>query len=169
MRPRIVEGDTSGTGLRIGIVASRFNKAVVEGLLQGTLEELEEAGVAESDVIVVWVPGALELPLTVNRLARQREVDGLVALGCVIRGETAHFEHVGREAVAGLSRVSLESGIPVATGVLTVEDMEQARIRSGLDPDPTGGKEWRERHRGREAARACLEMINLLRRIEDEG
>jgi 6,7-dimethyl-8-ribityllumazine synthase len=167
MSARALEGERSGRDVKVGIVASRFNNEVVEGLLRGALEVLEEAGVLESDVIISWVPGALELPLAAGKLIDSEGVDGVIALGCVIRGETAHFEHVSREAVSGLNRVSLELGRPVTTGILTVENLEQARIRSGLDPDPSGGKEGRSKHRGREAAGACLEMVDLLRRIGD--
>ncbi len=167
MSVKILEGERSGAGLKIGIVAGRFNSEVVEGLLDGAMEVLKEADVTDSDVVVAWVPGALELPLAASRLVEREGVDGIVALGCVIRGETAHFEHVSREAISGLNRIGLDLGLPVAIGILTVENMDQARIRSGLDPDPSGGKEGRRRHRGREAAEACLEMINLLHRIED--
>ena len=167
MNPPSIEGEIAGAGLRIGIVASRFNREIVEGLLSGALGVLEDADVAESDVIVVWVPGSLELPIAAKKLAESNRIDGLIALGCVIRGETAHFEHVSREATAGLSGLGIQLGVPVAIGVLTVENAEQARIRSGLAPDETGGKEGENRHRGREAARACLEMIDLLRRMGD--
>jgi 6,7-dimethyl-8-ribityllumazine synthase len=129
---------------------------------------LEEAGVAERDVIVVWVPGAMELPMGARRLAEAKRVDGLIALGCVIRGETAHFEHVSNEAIGGLSRVGAELQVPIGVGVLTVENLEQARVRAGLIPDPDGGKEGGERHRGAEAARACIEMMDLISRLEDE-
>ncbi len=159
---RVIEGLPEGKGLHIAIVASRFNRVIVEGLLAGALEVLEASGVVSSDVIVVWVPGALELPLAAKRLVEEGDIDGVIALGCVIRGETAHYEHVGREAVGGLARLALQLGIPVATGVLTVENVEQAMIRSGLAPDSGAGKEA-NRHRGKEAARACLEMVNVLR------
>ena len=167
MSVRILEGERSGVGMKIGIVASRFNDEVVEGLLRGAMEVLKEADVTDSDVVIVRVPGALELPLAVGKLVESEGVDGVIALGCVIRGETAHFEHVSREAISGLNRTGLELSLPVAIGILTVENMEQARIRSGLDPDPSGGKGGGSRHRGREAAEACLEMVNLLRRIAE--
>lgn len=165
MSPLEINTESSESGLAIGVVASRFNSLIVEGLLQGTLEVLSNAGVADSDVTVVWVPGALELPLAASKLADSGHVDGVIALGCVIRGETSHFEHVSREAIGGLSRVTLKTGIPVATGILTVENEEQARIRAGLDADKGGVKERGDRHRGREAARACLDMISVLRQL----
>jgi len=167
MNVNILEGERSGAGLKIGIVASRFNREVVEGLLAGAMEVLKEADVTDSDVVVAWVPGALELPLAATKLVESDGLDGVIALGCVIRGETAHFEHVSREAISGLNRTALELNFPIAIGILTVENMEQARLRSGLDPDPSGGKEEGSRHRGREAAQACLEMVNLLRRIAE--
>jgi len=167
MSVRILKGEISGTGMKIGIVASRFNSEVVEGLLTGAMEALKEADVTDSDVVIVRVPGALELALAVSKLVESEELDGVIALGCVIRGETAHFDHVSREAISGLNRTGLELSLPVAIGILTVENMEQARIRSGLDPDPSGGKQGRSRHRGREAAEACLEMVNLLSRIAE--
>lgn len=148
-------------GTRITVLASRFNEEIVAGLLEGALGWLAGAGLKDEQVRTVWVPGALELPVAAARLAKSGQVDGLVALGCVIRGETAHFEHVGRETVGGLSRVALETGIPVGIGVLTVDSVEQARVRAGLDPDPSGSKERGDRHRGREAAAACLEMVAL--------
>ncbi len=168
MSVRILEGERSGVGMKIGIVASRFNNEIVEGLLRGAMEVLKEADVTDSDVVIVRVPGALEMPLAVGKLVESERVDGVIALGCVIRGETAHFEHVSREAISGLNRIALELSLPVAIGILTVENMEQARIRSGLDPDPSGGKGGGSRHRGREAAEACLEMVNLLRRIAEK-
>jgi 6,7-dimethyl-8-ribityllumazine synthase len=109
--------------------------------------------------------GYLELAPVVRKLAGYGNLDGIVALGCVIRGETAHFEHVGRETASGLARVARESGFPIGAGILTVETTEQARVRSGLDPDPGGAKEAGGRHRGREAALACLEMVDLYGRM----
>ncbi len=162
----IVEGRTGGGGRCLSIVASRFNREIVTGLLDGAREVLQTEGVADDDVTVVWVPGALELPLAAARVAARGEFDGIIALGCVIRGETAHFEHVSREAIAGLMDVSRREGVPVAIGILTVDTPAQARIRAGLDPDPGTDKESQDRHRGREAARACLEMIDLLDRLE---
>lgn len=168
MNPGAIREGTGGSGRRVGIVASRFNSEIVEGLLSGALDVLEDAGVADSDITVVWVPGSLELPLAAKELITSGKVEGVVALGCVVRGETSHFEHVCRGSIGGLGRVSEETGVPVAVGVLTVENREQARVRAGLDPDPGGTKEGGDRHRGREAARACLEMMNVLGRLREQ-
>ncbi len=165
---RLVEGAPVGRGVRIGIVASRFNASIVDGLIAGAVDLLREQGVADDSIQLVRVPGALELAPVVRKLAGSGEVDGVVALGCVIRGETAHFEHVGRETASGLSRVALETGFPLGLGILTVDTLEQARIRAGLDPDPGESKEEGDRHRGREAAMACLEMVDLYPKIGPE-
>ncbi len=149
---------------RLAVVVSRFNPEIVAGLLEGALQVLAGAGLERAEVPVIEVPGALELPVVAAELARQGGYDGLIALGCVIRGQTSHHEHVGRESVGGLVRVAVETGIPIGIGVLTVEDQAQARVRAGLEPDPGGAKEG-ERHRGREAARACLETVAILREL----
>jgi 6,7-dimethyl-8-ribityllumazine synthase len=167
MMSAVLRGTLEGDGLRIGIIAAEFNREIVESLVDGALTTLTEHGVAPSDITVVWVPGALELPLAASTLAGTGTVDGIIGLGCVIEGETTHFEHVGRESIAGLTGVSLETGLPVATGVLTVATAAQARVRAGLEPDTGGVKGEEDRHRGREAARACLEMINLLRAMRE--
>jgi len=164
---RQVQGQAGGAGRRVAVIASRFNETIVGGLLDGAREVLAAAGVADEDVTVVWVPGALELPLTARQIMAGGGVDGIVALGCVIRGETAHFDHVSREAITGLMEESRTGEIPIGIGILTVDTREQARIRAGLDPDPGAGKEeGGDRHRGREAALACLEMIDLLEQLE---
>jgi 6,7-dimethyl-8-ribityllumazine synthase len=150
--------------MRLAVVVSRFNKEIVDGLLEGAFQELAEAGMARDSVPVIEVPGALELPVVAAELARQGRYEGLIALGCVIRGETSHHEHVGRESVGGLVRVAVETGVAIGIGVLTVDSPAQARVRAGLDPDPGSAKEGR-RHRGREAARACLETAALLREL----
>ena len=169
MSHRTYRGELESTGLRIGIIAADFNREIVESLLDGALGILIDNGVATSDVTVVRVPGALELPLAARTLAESGTVDGIIGLGCIIEGETSHHEHVGRESIGGLTRVSLDSGIPVATGVLTVGTEAQALVRAGLAPDQGGAKGEEDRHRGREAARACLEMVNLLRSMKESG
>ena len=139
---------------RIMVLVSRFNEAVVEGLLAGAREVLGQAGLDPQTV-----------PVVAAELIRQGGVDGIVALGCVIRGETSHHEHVGREAIGGLVRLAMETGVAIGIGVLTVESPEQALVRAGLRPDRGGGKEPGDRHRGREAARACLETVGLLQEL----
>jgi len=144
----------NGDGLRVGIVLSRFNARIGEGLLAGALRALEEAGVAEGDITVVSVPGALESPLALQQLAQTDDYDALVALGAVIRGETYHFEVVSNESAAGLSSVALEFGIPIGNGILTSETDAQAETRMDA--------------KGFEAAQAALEMANLIVAIGDD-
>ena len=151
---RRIAPSLNGDGLRVGIVHSRFNPAIGDGLLAGALRALEEAGVAERDITVVSVPGALETPLALQRLAQSDEFDALVALGAVIRGETYHFEIVANESAAGLSSVALEFGIPIGNGILTCETDAQALTR--MDS------------KGFEAAQAALEMANLFVALDDD-
>jgi 6,7-dimethyl-8-ribityllumazine synthase len=143
-----------GDGLRVGVVLSRFNAEVGEGLLAGALRALKEAGVADGDITVVSVPGALESALALQQLAQSDDYDALVALGAVIRGETYHFEIVANESAAGLSSVALEFGIPIGNGILTCETEAQAEARMDA--------------KGFEAAQAALEMANLILRLDDD-
>jgi 6,7-dimethyl-8-ribityllumazine synthase len=145
--------DLSGGDLRIAVVVSRFNEDVSKRLLRGALGALEQHGVADPDVL--WVPGSFELPVTALALAERGNHDAIVCLGCVIRGETYHFEVIAGQAAAGIMQVQLDTGVPVAFGVLTTEDKEQALARSG----PNNNK-------GAEAAEAAIEMANLLREIQ---
>ncbi|MDR2261164.1 MAG: 6,7-dimethyl-8-ribityllumazine synthase [Azoarcus sp.] len=139
--------DLNGQGLRIGVVMSRFNQDVGEGLLSACVDELIALGVSPELIRIASVPGALEIPLALQRLARSGKFDALVALGAVIRGETYHFELVSNEMGAGITRVTLDIGIPIANGVLTTEDDDQALARM--------------REKGRDCARAAVEMANL--------
>jgi 6,7-dimethyl-8-ribityllumazine synthase len=145
--------DLAGADLNIAVIVSRFNEDVSKRLLRGALEALKERGVEEPDVY--WVPGALELPVTALTLAEKGGHDAIVCLGCVIRGETYHFEIVAGQSAAGLMQVQLDTGVPIAFGVLTTEDRDQAQARSG----PKNNK-------GAEAAEAAIEMANLLRSIQ---
>lgn len=145
--------DLSGGDLRIAVVVARFNDDVTKRLLRGALGALEEHGVEDPDVY--WVPGSLELPVTALALAERGGHDAIVCLGCVIRGETYHFEVVADQAAAGITQVQLDTGVPVAFGVLTTDDKEQALARSG----PKNNK-------GADAAEAAIEMANLLRSIQ---
>jgi 6,7-dimethyl-8-ribityllumazine synthase len=139
--------NTSGQERRVAIVLSRFNEPVGKKLVAGAMRALREAGVADSAVLVVTVPGALETPLALQRLAQTRRYDALVALGAVIRGETYHFEIVANESAAGVSSVALEFGIPIGNGILTTDTDEQALVRA--------------EQKGAEAVLAALEMANL--------
>jgi 6,7-dimethyl-8-ribityllumazine synthase len=145
--------DLSGGDLSIAVVVARYNEDVSKRLLRGALGALEEHGVDDPDVY--WVPGSLELPVMALALAEKGGHDGIVCLGCVIRGETYHFELVARQAAAGVMQVQLDTGVPITFGVLTTEDKEQALARSG----PKNNK-------GAEAAEAAIEMANLLRSIQ---
>jgi 6,7-dimethyl-8-ribityllumazine synthase len=155
MNPYTLEPDLIGEGLHIGIIRARFNEEIGLAELDACLAELGELGVDERDVMVVSVPGALELGVTLAQMAETLEFDALIALGAVIRGETYHFELVSNESASAISRVALETGIPVANGVLTTDTDELARVRAAP--------------KGRDCARAAVEMANLLAALEPES
>ncbi len=148
---RVHEGRYDGSGLRIGLVASRFNDAVVRRLVDGAVDCLRRHGVADDDIELAWTPGAFELPVVARRLAASGRVDAIVALGCVVRGETAHFEYVAAQS-AEVGRVATDTGVPVAFGVLTTDTFEQAVDRAG---GKAGNKGW-------DAALAAIETARLL-------
>ncbi|MFV1987369.1 MAG: 6,7-dimethyl-8-ribityllumazine synthase [Gemmatimonadota bacterium] len=152
------QGARRGEGRRVCIVASQFNPMVTERLVEGAREALLASGVEEEAIDVISVPGAWELPIAARAAAR-KGYDAIIALGCLIRGETAHFEHVSRAAVVGLARVQDQSGIPVGLGVLTPDTLEQALARAG---GAVG-------HAGRQAADAALELADLLDRLDGDG
>lgn len=154
MNPYMMTPDMNGEGLHIGIVRSRFNAEIGEAELQTCLDELAALGVDERDIMVVSVPGALELGVTLAQMAETFEFDALIALGAVIRGETYHFEVVSNESAAAISRIALETGIPVANGVLTVDTEDQAQERAA--------------DKGRDCARAAVEMANLVAALEPD-
>ncbi|GGZ10942.1 6,7-dimethyl-8-ribityllumazine synthase [Pseudoduganella plicata] len=147
------ETNLNGEGLRIGIVQARFNEDVCHGLLSACLAELKHLGVADEDVLHVTVPGALEIPLVLQKMAESGQFDALVALGAVIRGETYHFELVSNESGAGITRVGLDYSIPIANAVLTTENDEQAEVRMAT--------------KGADAARVAVEMANLAIALEE--
>lgn len=149
------EGKLDAQGLKFGLVVSRFNELLSSRLLEGALDCLRRHKASEDDVDVVWVPGSFEIPLLIKALASQKKYDALIALGVVIRGETPHFEYVASEAIKGLARVSLEAGLPVALGIVTADNLEQAIERAGTKG---GNKGW-------QAAQSAIEMANLLRSI----
>ncbi|HYT27321.1 MAG TPA: 6,7-dimethyl-8-ribityllumazine synthase [Actinomycetota bacterium] len=153
---KVLEGSLDGTGRRVAIAASRFNRLVTDLLVAGAAEALRRHGVAEADVDVAWAPGSFELPLVAARLAATGRYAGVVALGAVVRGETAHFDHVAGQAASGLAAVARSSGVPVAFGVLTTDTMAQALDRAG-------GKAG---NKGAEAALGVLEMAGLLEAID---
>lgn len=145
-----IEPNLAGAGMRVGIVMARFNKDVGEGLLSGCCQELRRLGVAATTLATV--PGALEIPLVLQTMAQSGRFDALVALGCVIRGETYHFEIVSNESARGVAEVQLATGVPVANAVLTVESDEQAEVRM--------------HQKGMEAAQCAVEMANLLKAVK---
>lgn len=149
-----VSGEVDGTGVRIGLVCGRFNDQITNRLLAGAENALAVHGVAESDVTVVWVPGAFEAPLAARALLVGGHVDAVVALGAVIRGETSHYDFVAGECARGLQAVQLEIGAPAVFGVLTTENLEQALARSSDDDN-----------RGEDSVRTALEMVSLLRQL----
>ena len=147
------ESNLSGDGLRIGIVQARFNADVGHGLLSSCLAELKHLGVSDEDVLHVTVPGALEIPLALQKMAETEQFDALIAIGAVVRGETYHFELVSNESGAGITRVGLDYGIAIANAVLTTENDEQAEARMEV--------------KGTDAARVAVEMANLLIALEE--
>lgn len=153
---KTIEGHYNNAQANYAIVMSSFNSFIVERLLDGALEVLRKHGVQDRDITVVKVPGAWELPLAAKKLAAAGRFDAIVALGAVIRGGTPHFEYVAGECVKGLSQVSLQSEIPVAFGVLTVDTIEQAIERAGTKAGNKGG----------EAALSAIEMLSLIRQLE---
>ena len=148
-------GRHEATGLRVALLRAAFNAPIVEGLAAGAREALLQAGAATADLNEILVPGAFELPLAALAAARSGRFDAVVALGAVIRGETDHYEHVARAAADGLLRVTLETGVPVGFGVLTVTEEKQAVARAGPGPE----------NKGAEAARATIAMVHVLRSL----
>lgn len=155
MNMKTIEGELVVKGARFGLAVARFNSFIVESLLQGAIDIIKRHGGTDSDIEVVRLPGAYELPLVVQRMAKSKQYDAIVALGAVIRGGTPHFDYVAGECVKGMSSVMLQHDIPVAFGVLTVDTIEQAIERAGTK---AGNK-------GAEAALSAIEMINLLKNL----
>ncbi|HEV7165021.1 MAG TPA: 6,7-dimethyl-8-ribityllumazine synthase [Gammaproteobacteria bacterium] len=153
--PRIIEGGRSAKGLRMAIVAARFNHFVVDKLVAGARETLAAAGLRDDDLDIVYVPGAFEIPLAAKKLADSRNYEAIITLGAVIRGGTPHFDYVCSECARGVTEVALETGVPVLFGVLTCDDMEQATDRAG-------GKHG---NKGADTALAAIEMADLLRKL----
>ena len=150
------QGSSRAAGYRFAIVVSRFNPEITDGLLAGAREALAEAEVRDDDVTLVRVPGAFELPMAAQRLAESGRFDAVICLGCLIKGDTMHFEYIADAATRGIAEVGLATGVPVAFGVLTTLTDEQAAVRARPD---AGNK-------GREAAAAAVEMATLLRAID---
>lgn len=152
-----LEGSATARGCRFAIIVSRFNQEITEGLLAGAREALAQAGVRDEDVTLVRVPGAFELPVAARRLADEGEVDAVICLGCLIKGDTMHFEYIASAAAHGIMDASTATGVPVAFGLLTALTDEQAEVRAAAGPD----------NKGREAATAAIEMATLFRRMDE--
>lgn len=155
---QIIEGHNLHPNLPIAIVMSRFNSLIVDNLLKGALDTFKRHGVVAAEIAVIRVPGALELPLAVQTIAAQKKYAGILALGCVIRGETPHFEYVACESIKGIQHISLAHDLPIITSVLTTDTVEQALDRAG-------GKSG---NKGADGAIALLEMIDLLKKLPHE-
>lgn len=153
--PKVIQGKPRGQGVRVAIVCARFNELITNELLRGCLDELERHDVDTDAATVAWVPGAYEIPLVAEAFAKKEDVDAVICLGAVIRGATAHFDYVAGESAKGISGVACRTGTPVIFGVLTPDTIEQAIERAGTK---AGNK-------GRDAAIAALEMVDLLRAI----
>ena len=153
--PPIIEGHLDAKGFKIALVASRWNDAITSRLLDGAKDALIRHGADEANLEVVKVPGSFELPQAAARIARQKRHDAIIGLGCLIRGETPHFDLLAAEAVKGLAQTALSSGVPVIFGVLTCDTLEQAIDRAG---GKAGNKGW-------DAALAAIEMVSLFRRL----
>jgi 6,7-dimethyl-8-ribityllumazine synthase len=154
---RVFEGFLRGEGLQFAIVVSRFNEFISSKLLSGAWDCLTRHGVSAADVDVAWVPGAMEIPLIAQRLAKSERYDALICLGAVIRGSTPHFDYVASEVAKGVAKVQLDASMPVIFGVLTTESIEQAIERAGTK---AGNKGW-------DAALAALEMANLIHGMDE--
>jgi len=152
----VIQGNFEGKGLKIAIVASRFNEFITQKLIEGALDCLLRHNVNESDITLVWVPGSFEIPLAAKRLALSKKHQCVICLGAIIRGETAHFEYIASEVAKGIAHVTLDCGVPIIFGVLTTENVEQAIDRAGTK---AGNK-------GFSAAANAIEMANLLKKLK---
>jgi 6,7-dimethyl-8-ribityllumazine synthase len=153
--PNPIRGELRATGLRFGIVVSRFNSFITERLLAGALDALERAGAEAKQIEVVRVPGSFEIPVVTKKLAQSGRCDAIICIGCILRGETAHFEYISTEVARGIQLAQIDTGVPAAFCVLTCDTLEQAIDRAGLK---SGNK-------GFEAALAAIEMANLSRKL----
>ena len=153
---RVLEGNVVAKGIRVGIVAARFNEFITSKLVGGALDGLKRHDVKEEDIDVAWVPGAFEIPLIASKMAKSKKYDAVICVGAVIRGSTSHYDYVCSEVSKGIANVSLNSDIPVMFGVLTTDNIEQAIERAGSK----AGK------KGYECATGAIEMVNLIRALE---
>ncbi len=150
-----IEGNVVSEGMRVGIVAARFNEFIVSKLVGGALDGLERHGVSEDDITIAWVPGAFEIPVVAKKMAKSGKYDAIICLGAVIRGQTSHYDYVCNEVSKGIAAVSMESELPVMFGILTTDNIEQAIERAGTK---AGNK-------GYDCALGAIEMVNLMKQI----
>jgi 6,7-dimethyl-8-ribityllumazine synthase len=158
MNYKEIAGNLSASGLKFGIVVSRFNNLLTTKLLEGAIDCLNRHQASEADISVAWVPGSFEIPYAASKLAESKKFDAVLCLGAVIKGDTPHFDYIANEASKGVARIALESGIPVIYGLITADTLEQAIERAGTK---AGNKGW-------DAAQAGIEMANLYREIEKQ-
>lgn len=154
----MLEGKLSAQGLRFAIIVSRFNSLVTQRLLDGAMDALRRHGADENFITIAWTPGSFELPLVAKKFAQTGKYDAVICLGCIIRGDTPHFEYVASETAKGIAQVMLETGVPTVFGVVTADTLEQALERAGAKAG----------NRGFDAAMTAMEMANLLKEIETE-
>lgn len=153
---KTIEGNLIAKGKKFGIIASRFNDFITKELVSGCLDTLTRHGANNEDLSITWVPGAFEVPLLAQRLARAKSFDALICLGTIIRGSTPHFEYIAQEVAKGIAKVSLDTGLPVIFGIITADTIEQAVERAGT----------KEGNKGRDAALSAIEMANLLAQLK---
>jgi 6,7-dimethyl-8-ribityllumazine synthase len=151
-----MEGNLIAKGKKFGIIASRFNDFITKELVDGCLDTLARHGANSEELVVTWVPGAFEIPVIAQRLAKSKSYDAIICLGTVIRGSTPHFEYIAQEAAKGIAKVSLDTGLPVIFGIITADTIEQAVERAGT----------KEGNKGRDAALSAIEMVDLLTQIK---
>jgi 6,7-dimethyl-8-ribityllumazine synthase len=153
---KTIEGNMIAKGKRFAVIASRFNDFITKELVGGCTDTLVRHGAQDQDITVTWVPGAFEIPLAAQKLAKSKDVDAVICLGTVIRGATPHFDYIAAEVAKGVSKVSLDSGVPVVFGVITADTIEQAVERAGT----------KDGNKGRDAAATAIEMANLLPQLK---
>ncbi len=156
---KVLEGQLTARGLRFAIAVSRFNSLVTQRLLDGALDALRRHEVDEGSITIAWTPGSFELPLVAQKFAKSGKYDAVICLGCIIRGDTPHFEYVASETSKGIAQVMLDTGVPVVFGVVTADNLEQALERAGAKAG----------NRGFDAAMTAMEIANLLRKMETDG
>ncbi len=152
---KVIEGNLIAKGKRFAIVASRFNDFITKELISGCTDTLVRHGLEDKDIVVTWVPGAFEIPLVAQKLAKSKSYDAIICLGTVIRGATPHFDYIAQEVSKGVARVSQDTGLPVIFGVITADTIEQAIERAGT----------KDGNKGRDAAFSAIEMANLMEKI----